>query len=215
MGKGGGWAGLTVLARVKPAFSPHTRHNLPALRMTCSREHRSQTAPIAVRTTRTNTTGGELALRALAPSTLHILRRNRRHVPQPAAGLRPIWSCEPSPSVGVLQFEFPPEHNPDAPSTYLARVIRLISSPSPALRSPCPRRASDTSSVFAPMPLTTRIRSAATAAAAPLRTLHTLLRPHIVYLSVFEYHCVLATNVPPTLCDTWKQHSYNGLLGTM
>ncbi|KAJ6557433.1 hypothetical protein B0H19DRAFT_1376226 [Mycena capillaripes] len=106
-------------------------------------------------------------------------------------------------------------HHPDALSAHLACVIPLLSSPSPALCSPCPHRASDTSSVFAPTPLFTRIRSAATAAAAPLRTLHTLLRPHIVYLSVFEYYCVLATNVPPTLRDTWKQQSYNGLLGTM
>ncbi|KAJ6540778.1 hypothetical protein B0H19DRAFT_1078179 [Mycena capillaripes] len=100
---------LTVLAHLKLAFSPHPRRTLPALRTRCSREHRTQTAPIAVHTTRTNTTGVEPALRALAPSTLHILRRNRRHVPLLAAGLRPVGSCKPSPSVCVLQFEFPPE----------------------------------------------------------------------------------------------------------
>jgi hypothetical protein len=71
---------LTVLAHLKPALSPHPRRTLPALRTTYPRERRTQTAPIAVHTTRTNTTGVELALCALAPSTLHISRRNRVRV---------------------------------------------------------------------------------------------------------------------------------------
>jgi hypothetical protein len=97
MGKGGGWTGydtsvvrrspsdlipsrLTVLAHLKPALSPHLRRTLPALRTPCPHEHRTLTAPVAVHATQKNTTGVELALRALAPSTLHISRRNRVRV---------------------------------------------------------------------------------------------------------------------------------------
>ncbi|KAJ6525376.1 hypothetical protein B0H19DRAFT_1084923 [Mycena capillaripes] len=72
---------LTVPTHLKPMLSPHLRRTLPALRTTCPRERRTQTATIPVHTTRTNTTGVELALRALAPSTLHISRRNRVHIP--------------------------------------------------------------------------------------------------------------------------------------
>ncbi|KAJ7914487.1 hypothetical protein B0H13DRAFT_1872875 [Mycena leptocephala] len=74
---------LTVLAHLKPALSPHLRRTLPALCTPCPHEHRTQTAPVAVHATQKNTTGVELALRALAPSTLHISRRNRvlfRHI---------------------------------------------------------------------------------------------------------------------------------------